>query len=266
MCIRDSTQMGSNLVRVKHVTDSSKTVATTTSPQLDQPGPASRAVRTAVIASLVGFTVASWIGDLLLSFLIPNHALVLLALRDGVRTYPLAALYTGPVAYYVVALPRLVVPHLLYFVIGRWYGNSAVRWVEVRTPALGSFLRTSERWFAKAPVPSVSLLHVNAVSVFAGASPMSFRRFVVAKVIGSLGLLVMMREASSLAEGPLARLGGFIGAHRPLMVGAVLVAFSAMLWNQRRSSGETELEHLFKLDEEIQATAIADARCQQPEK
>lgn len=217
----------------------------------ERTGPPSAAARNTVIALLLLFQIGSWVGDLLLSFLIPDHPLILLAINDRFRNYPLVVPHTDALAYYVVGTLRLAAPYPLFFLLGRWYGDGAVRWMERGTPALGSLMRFAERCFDKAAVPLVALVHVNMVAVFAGASRMSMRRFLVVKVLGSFVLLAVVRAASTLVEDLMVSVGDWIASHRLFMVVVAAVAIAVTLLLQRRSSGETEIESLVHLEEEI---------------
>ena len=58
------------------------------------------------------------------------------------------------VSYYVVATLRLLLSDPLFFLIGYWYGDTALTWMEQRTKTYGSMLRQWERWFAQGRVPA----------------------------------------------------------------------------------------------------------------
>jgi membrane protein DedA with SNARE-associated domain len=219
-------------------------------------GPPSAAARNTVIALLVAFQISSWAGDLLLSFLIPDHAIVLLAMNDRLRNYALASPYLDALQFYAVSIVRLVAPYPCFFLLGRWYGDGAVRWMEGRTPRIGSVVRTAERWFAKAPYPLVAFIPINLLCVFAGASEMSLAGFVVAKVLGGLVLLFLARQASELLFTPLTAIGDWITDHRLLVVLVTAAIILLSIRVQRSSQGGTEIDHLIHLEEEIEAEEI----------
>jgi membrane protein DedA with SNARE-associated domain len=216
-------------------------------------GPPSRVARNVVVGGLIAFTISSWTGDLLLSVLIPDRAVILLVLNDRLRNYALASPHLDTVEFYAVALVRLVAPYPLFFLIGRWYGDDGVAWMERRTPFLGRLVRRMEALFSRAAYPLVALVPMNVVCVFAGASGMSMAGFLVAKVIGSIVLLVVARRTSLLFDTPLTAIGEWIGDHRLLVLGVSAVLLGASIWLQRRSQGGTEIDHLAHLDSEIAA-------------
>ena len=58
-------------------------------------------------------------------------------------------------SYYVVATLRLLLSDPLFFLIGYWYGDTAVTWMETRTKTVRiRSLRQWERGFRKAVVPA----------------------------------------------------------------------------------------------------------------
>ena len=72
------------------------------------------------------------------------------------------------VSYYVVATVRLLLSDPLFFLIGYWYGDTALTWMEQRTKTYGSMLRQWERWFHKAAYPLVFIAPNNVICLFAG--------------------------------------------------------------------------------------------------
>lgn len=223
----------------------------TNQPARPPTGPPSRAARTVVIGLLIGFTVAAWIGDLFLAGLIPDHPAILLALNDRLRNYPLASPHMDPMAFYGIGLARLFAPYPLYFLIGRWYGDAAVRWAERRAPRFGALMRFVERTVSKAAYPMVAFVPLNAVSIFAGASPMSMTGFVVTKLAGSAVILMAARYASEVLFTPLTAFGEWIGQNRLLVFIVCSAAFGAMYWWTRMSGGRTEVGDLAHLEAEL---------------
>ena len=68
---------------------------------------------------------------------------------------------------------RLTLSDPLFYLLGYWYGDAALVWMERRSPARGaSMLRAVERWFGKASYPLVFLAPNNYICLFAGAAGM----------------------------------------------------------------------------------------------
>jgi len=216
-------------------------------------GRPSRRVRRLVIAAIIGLTIAGWTGDLLLSVLLDRHPLVFIALNSRNRNLVLASKYLDPWSFYGVALVRLLLSDPLFFLLGRWYGDAGVRWMERRTPTYGRMMRTAEGWFHRAEYPLVALAPNNFICLFAGASGMSVAGFLAANVTGTVVRLVLLRSVGDVFSGPLGSVQHFIQDHRLLVfvIGAILLSLT--VWSERRAGG-TEVTQLTHLDEDLTDT------------
>jgi membrane protein DedA with SNARE-associated domain len=145
---------------------------------------------------------------------------------------------------------RLVVSDPLFFLLGYWYGDAAVEWMERRTRTWGQMLRQIEKWFGKAAYPLVFIAPNNYICLFAGAAGMSIRAFVVLNVTGSLFRLWLVRLFGKAFEAPLDVVVDWIGDNRGILlvvtIGLVLVSIAL-----EARSGETEVGSLAHLDEEL---------------
>lgn len=215
-------------------------------------GPPSTLARNVVIGILVGFVVASYAGNLFLSVLVTERPLLFISLNAQNRNLALASGELSAVSFYVVGFLRLVAPDPLFFLLGRWYGDAAIRWMERRAPSYGAVLRSLERGFHRSRVAVVAFAPNNPVCLFAGASGMSWRVFALANVVGTVIRLGLIRAFASVFEGPLGSLRAFIGDYRwPLLaVSFVLVALT--MWSDRKA-GRESIGDLVTMDEDIQA-------------
>lgn len=214
------------------------------------PGPPNATVRNLVIGALVAMVVAGYVAAGFLSYLLTRHPLVFIALSSSNRNLALASGELAAWTFYLVAFLRLLAPDPLFFLLGRWYGDSAVRWMERKSPSYGQLLRQLERWFEKARYVVVVIAPNNPVSLFAGASSMSWAGFLVANVIGTAGRLVLIRLFSSAFENPLGDLRGFIGDYQKplLVVSLALVALS--IWSERKG-GRDRIGDLVRIEDEM---------------
>lgn len=222
------------------------------------PGAPSPLIRNLVIGTLIAFVVASNLGNLFLPVLVTEHPAVFIALNPSNRNLALASGDVAAPYFYLIGFLRLVAPDPLFFLLGRWYGDGAIRWMERKAPAYGELLRQLERWFDKARIPVVAIAPNNPVCLFAGAAGMSVGAFAVANVVGTIGRLVLIRLFSSIFEGPLGSLRGFIGNYRwPLLaLSFVIVGFT--LWSDRRG-GRDGIGDLANLDDDIAAAKTGNA-------
>ncbi len=223
-------------------------------------GPPSRRARNVVIGLLIAIIVSSWIGDLLLSVLVDRHPLLFIALNSRNRNLVLASPNLDAGSYYSVAFLRLVVSDPLFFLLGRWYGDAAVTWMERKAPSFGSMLRWVERHFGRAAYPLVALAPNNFICLFAGASGMGVTGFLVANVAGTMFRLYLVRTVGDVLSGPLDSVTDWIADHRLLVFAVSAALLGLTIWSERRAGG-TEVTQLARLDEEI-AEAEAEARAE----
>jgi len=215
------------------------------------PGPPSALARNLVVGTLITFVVASYVGNAFLSVLVTERPLLFIALNAQNRNLALAAGELDAWSFYLVGFLRLIGPDPLFFLLGRWYGDGAIRWMERTAPTYGGLLRQLEQWFDKAQLPVVAIAPNNPVCLFAGAAGMGWGAFMAANVVGTAVRLVLVRMFSALFENQLTSLRGFIADYRwPLLVLSIaMVAFT--IWGDRKG-GREDVEDLLRIEEEIQ--------------
>ena len=99
-------------------------------------------------------------------------------------------------SYYSIASARLLASDPLFYLLGLWYGDSAITWMEKRTQTWGQMLRQLEGWFSKAAYPIVFLAPNNYICMFAGASGMRPSLFIGLNVAGILAALQISPDAA----------------------------------------------------------------------
>jgi membrane protein DedA with SNARE-associated domain len=205
-----------------------------------------------VIGTLIAFVVASNLGNLFLPVLVTDRPLLFIGLNAQNRNLALASGELDAWSFYLVGFLRLVGPDPFFFLLGRWYGDGAIRWMERRAPAYGEVLRRLETWFGKAKFVVVAIAPNNPVCLFAGAAGMSVGLFALANVVGTIGRLVLIRAFSDVFEGPLGSLRGFIGEYRWPLLALSFVVVALTLWSDRRG-GRDGIGDLAHLEEDISA-------------
>lgn len=212
--------------------------------------PSRRAI-TLVSIPLIFLVIISYVGDALAPSLVDRHPAWLIALNARTRNLALVTNDLDPWTYYGIGLVRLVVSDPLFFLLGYWYGDAAVEWMERRTRTWGQMLRQVERWFSKAAYPIVFVAPNNYICLFAGASGMSIRAFVVLNVTGSIFRLWLVRVFGRAFEAPIDSVVDWIADNRAILlvvtVGLVLLSIA-----MEARSGETEVESLAHLDDELE--------------
>lgn len=205
-------------------------------------GPPSRLARNLVIGILIAFVIASNIANAFLSVLVTDHPLLFMGLNAQNRNLALASAEVSVWSFYLVGFLRLLGPDPFFFLLGRWYGDGAIRWLERKAPTYGELVRQLERWFHRARLPVIAIAPNNYVCLFAGASGMAWTPFLVANVIGTVARLWLVRVFSGIFEGPLGSVRSFIGEYRwPLLaVSIALVLFSIV--SERRAGRDAVLD------------------------
>jgi membrane protein DedA with SNARE-associated domain len=212
--------------------------------------PSRRAI-TLVSIPLIFLVIISYVGDAMAPSLVDRHPAWLIALNARTRNLALVTNDLDPWTYYGIGFVRLVVSDPLFFLLGYWYGDAAVEWMERRTRTWGQMLRQVEKWFGKAAYPIVFIAPNNYICLFAGAAGMSLRAFVVLNVTGSFFRLWLVRVFGRAFEAPIDTVVDWIGDNRAILlvitVGLVLVSIAL-----EARSGETEIEALARLDDELE--------------
>jgi membrane protein DedA with SNARE-associated domain len=203
-----------------------------------------------VIVLAVGFIVMSNVGDALAPRLVDTHPLTLIALNSRNRNLILATNQLDALGYYVVGTLRLLASDPLFFLLGYWYGDGAIRWMERRTRTLGQTMRQWEGWFSKAAYPCVFVLPNQYICLFAGAAGMSVPGFFAVNLAGTFTRLYLIRRLGEAFDAPINDVLHFIGDYRtPLLIASVLIVSVMAFFELRKGSGE--IDALIHLDDEL---------------
>jgi membrane protein DedA with SNARE-associated domain len=208
------------------------------------------------VVSIVGLVIANNLGNAFAAALLPDPAdpnrpsnpLLLIALSPAMRNQIAVANYVDPWAFFVIAGLRLLVADPLFFLLGRWYGDAGIRWVERRSSLAGQTIREVETWFSKASALVVFIAANNLVCVLAGASGMRRTTFWVANVLGTLARLTLIVFFADLLRDQIDTVLTWVGDYRPWVLGISILAVSVVVIRQLRSSG-SEIEQLRRLDD-----------------
>jgi len=211
-----------------------------------------------LVVPLVVLVVASNVGDALAPTLVNEHPVWLMALNARNRNLVLVVNNVDPLVYYAVGTARLLLSDPLFYLLGYFYGEAAVRWAERRAPTIGGMLRSVERVFAKAAWPLVFFAPNNYICLFAGSAGMRPLTFAVLNVTGTVFRLWLIRLTGEAFEAPLDDLLGFIREYQwPLTALAALVVCGS--WLLQRRQGRDEIGALTHLEEDLDAEADAVA-------
>jgi membrane protein DedA with SNARE-associated domain len=195
--------------------------------------------------------VASMVGSALAPTLITEHPVWLLLLDARIRHVLLVATKIDPLPYYLIGTLRLTVSDPLFYLLGYWYGEAALSWVDSNSGSVGRMLRVLERFFGKASYPLVFLAPNNYICLFAGASRMTPPVFLALNLSGTVSRLVLLRLLGNVLEDPLDAVLDFIARNQlRLTLLTIALVVAQAVWDKRRGTGE--LASISELEEHIE--------------
>ncbi len=217
-------------------------------------GPPNRRALAAVIVPLIVLVICGYLSTALLGALVDKHPLWLIGLSSSNRNLVLASKFADPFGYYLVGTLRLLAPDPLFYLLGWWYGDAAVRWMERKSPTYGELFRSLERLFGKAGYPLVFIASNNPVCLFAGAAAMPVIPFLIVNVAGTITRLAIIRIVGDVFNSPLDAVRSFITDHRipVIIVSVALVAFT--IWSERKK-GKGQAIALAHIEDDLGAGA-----------
>lgn len=208
---------------------------------------------TVVVALAVLFWAMAQLGDALGPALVKDQPYLLLLLNARLRNLVLVVNEVTPVYYYVVGTLRMLVSDPLFYLLGFWYGEAAVAWVEQRTPSVGRFVREYEKLFREASYVVMAVAPSSLVCVLAGSAGMHPVGFLVVNVLGTVARLILVDMVGAAFEEPLGTVTTWISDNRlfllPITIGLVAVTVGRDLVRGRR-----DLSTLHELADEAGAT------------
>jgi membrane protein DedA with SNARE-associated domain len=210
----------------------------------------SRARLWLVLGPLIVLVVAAQVGDAFAPTLAVDHPLTLITLNARNRNLILTTNSLDAYSYYGVGFFRLLISDPLFYVLGYWYGDAGVAWVEKRSASFGGMLRTWETFFKKAAWPLVAIAPNNPICLFAGASGMAPAVFIALNVVGTIGRLWLIRLFGEAFEQPIDWVLDFIRNYRLPLTG-VTIALVVITVIVDRRTGKGELEALTSIEDEL---------------
>jgi membrane protein DedA with SNARE-associated domain len=216
----------------------------------EEPRRPSRRTLSFIVTPIAALIILSWIGDASAVYLVDHHPLWLIGLNARNRNLVLVVNQLDAVPYYTVGTLRLLLSDPLFYLLGYFYGDGAIRWMERQAPTYGKLMRSAERWFGVAAYPLVFFAPNNFICLFAGAAGMSVATFFILNVTGTLTRLWMIRVVGDIFAEPINNVIRFIQDYRlPLLILSIVLVLIT-IWNERRQ-GTGELESLTHLEEEL---------------
>ncbi len=176
------------------------------SPSDELPKP-SRRTLILLIAPIIILSTAGTIATAFTPTLATQHPLLLIALDARNRMLVLAR-EVDLVPFVVVAVLRRSLSDPLFYLLGRLYGDRAIRWLEKKGGG-GELVKLTERWFAKASYLMVFLFPGAIVCALAGATRMRPVAFAACNIAGTVASVSAVRIFSDTISSPVEALLGF---------------------------------------------------------
>jgi membrane protein DedA with SNARE-associated domain len=213
-------------------------------------GAPNRLALTLVVAPLLAMVAAGYVAGATWAQLVESHPLALIMLSAQNRYLILTVNQLDPASYYLVGTLRLLLPDPFFYLLGYWYGDAAVKWMESRTATVGNMLRWLEKTFRRWGHPLVFLFPNNPICLFAGAARMNVLVFAVLNVTGTIARLVLIAIVGNQLQAPIDAVLDFVGRYRiPIIIASVLVVVLTM-WNETRL-GTSEIGQLRNLERDL---------------
>ena len=209
-----------------------------------------------LLVPIVAFQVAGFVAGIFAPTLVNSHILVLIFFNPINRYLIVAANHVKPWEFYGVGFFRLLLTDPLYFMLGRWFGDGALDWIEDKTGNSGT-IPFIKKWFAKAGGVFVFVAPNTYVSVLAGASGMSVFTFFGLNIVGTIGRLILIDITGDFLEPVLKPVLDFVKHYQWPLVGVSLVLFGLQFVTNRKKGKGTPLEGVGQMTDELEASIEA---------
>lgn len=154
-------------------------------------------------AAIIALVVANNFGNVIWAEWVIDQPLALLALNSSNKYLLATSVNTDLVAVLVVSTLRLMAPDPLFYAIGYFYGDRALKWAGNVFPGIGPVIEQARaddgsfRWLMTA---LLVIMPNNPVCLVAGVVRVPFVRFVSLALIGTVGRILLMRVIGSIFE------------------------------------------------------------------
>ena len=210
----------------------------------EQPRPKpSRRTLILLVAPIVVITSMGLVATAFTPALAARHPLLLISL-DARNRFLVLAREVDIVPFVLVALVRRSFSDPLFFLLGRFYGDGALRWLQKKGGG-GDLVVWTEKLFKRAAYPMVFFFPGAIVCALAGQTGMAPLRFMVTNVAGTLTAILAVRRFSDAISSPVEGLLDFFDRNIVVTtsVTIALVVLSVLL-NRAQGKLDADLEEL----------------------
>eukprot|EP00927_Polykrikos_kofoidii_P082513 TRINITY_DN8225_c0_g1_i1.p1 TRINITY_DN8225_c0_g1~~TRINITY_DN8225_c0_g1_i1.p1 ORF type:complete len:190 (-),score=30.97 TRINITY_DN8225_c0_g1_i1:361-930(-) len=154
------------------------------------------------VAALIVVTVAGKSGDVLGPVLAAERPLALLVLNSNDLHLSLTVAGTSICPWLLIGTLRRTVEDPLFFLIGWYYREKALRWLQERWQIKTADIEAASSRFARISAAAVFVEPGAVVCTLAGAARMAPWWFATLNVFGTLARLVFIRSVAVQWSGP----------------------------------------------------------------
>ena len=226
-------------------------IAPATAATVERPPPPPRWVLWALVGVIAGLYVLGFATASLTPKLLKDHPLGLMALSPRYRNFLLVWNRVDFAPFLVVGVLRLLLSDPIYYLLGRFYGDGAIRWFENAMGGAqsgGQLVRLTEKWFGRFSTPLCAFFAGPIVCVLAGAAGVRPRRFFTLDAMGTIGVVLALRLFGRLLKRPVDWVVRFNSANWRWLTVIAVVGTVVFLVNggraHRRFSSLGDLEDL----------------------
>lgn len=202
-----------------------------------------------VIGLVIVFFVAALAGDLLLADFVDSRPLALIMLSARNRNLLLVTEQLSAFSYFSVGFLRLVAADPLFFLLGYWYGDKALAWIENRSRTYGPLVRDGESWFRKGAYFLIFAAPNQYVCALAGATGVRIRTFFALNFAGTIARLVIIWYLGKTIEPWISGTVDLIARYRIWVFGIMLLGVLWTVFGEFRG-GNSEIKSLVELSNE----------------
>ena len=179
-------------------------------------------VRKAVLALVSVLFAAGTIGTNLGPALVDERPLLVLLLSSRNRNLIGSIPYVDASTFFIVGFLRLMVAAVALFLVGRWYGERALRWTEKQVGELPAIYHWTERVTRRAGWAAVVLMPgSNIVCLLVGHLKMAPRRFVALAAAGVSGRLALLWFGGKAVEDQIEGVVEWVNRYQWWIVGGL---------------------------------------------
>lgn len=204
---------------------------------MTEPGPEPSRQRgriTALAIPIVAFTISGYVGNALAPTLAHDAPIVLLLLNPRLRWLFLASAKVETLWFFLIPLVRGSVLLTVYFLLGRWFGDAALRWLEAKSGNAMRPMLWIERKFHRARIPITFFFPGTIAAMLAGADGMSAPLF-FGVALSSITLRVWaVRSLADAFRGTLLQALDWVGANQVwLTLASIGSVIAWVAWSNR---------------------------------